>query len=211
MTSHPCDGRVDPRTTRSRERVLAATHELLRELGAGGLTVEAVSARSGVAKTTIYRHFEDRDDLMFSVFESLAEPSDVPVEHGVVGDVEAWLQAFVEALRTADFAQLVPVMIAVAERDDRGAELAEAFARRRRRCLGARLERAVHDGELREDADVDLLISQLVGPLFYRRYISRQATPADLVTRLVRSVLVPVLAAGAAPGGAGGGPPRSAR
>ncbi|MFM2076185.1 MAG: hypothetical protein RJA49_75, partial [Actinomycetota bacterium] len=55
--------RIDPRCTRSQQRVLVAAVALLREDGLAGLTFEAVAARSGVAKTTIYRHFVDRAAL----------------------------------------------------------------------------------------------------------------------------------------------------
>ncbi|MBN2623081.1 MAG: helix-turn-helix transcriptional regulator, partial [Acidimicrobiales bacterium] len=58
LATVPAD--VDPRIERSREQILAAAIDLLREVGYGGLTIEAVAARSGVAKSTIYRHWSSK-------------------------------------------------------------------------------------------------------------------------------------------------------
>ncbi|MDQ2852785.1 MAG: TetR/AcrR family transcriptional regulator, partial [Actinomycetota bacterium] len=55
---------IDPRVALSRERVLSATLELLTESGLGGLTIEEVSKRSGVAKTTIYRQWTNRNSII---------------------------------------------------------------------------------------------------------------------------------------------------
>ena len=56
-----------------------------------------------------------------------------------------------------------------------------------------RFRRAIDDGELPADLDLDALISQLVGPLFYRRFISRQPLTPAFVRQLVRSALMPLV------------------
>ena len=78
--SSPGALREDPRRAKSRARVLASAVELLREEGLSGLTIEAVAARSGVAKTTIYRQFADRDELHLSAVHSVGRqvPLDEP-------------------------------------------------------------------------------------------------------------------------------------
>src|SRR5919198_1676494 len=57
-------GDVDPRVRHSKEVVMATTYELLSEEGLAGVTVDAVARRSGVAKTTIYRHWPSREALL---------------------------------------------------------------------------------------------------------------------------------------------------
>jgi AcrR family transcriptional regulator len=64
------DGALDARVVRSRRAVLAAGAELLRSGGVDAVTVEAVTATSGVAKTTVYRHWPTRDHLLAAVVES---------------------------------------------------------------------------------------------------------------------------------------------
>jgi hypothetical protein len=56
-----------------------------------------------------------------------------------------------------------------------------------------RLERAIEVGELRAGVDVGALVSMIVGPIFYRRFISRQDVSPEFVGQLVRSALSPIL------------------
>jgi hypothetical protein len=113
------------------------------------------------------------------------------VKNGVVADIEEWMQEFATALFDDDFAAVIPAMIEVGERTDRGRQLASEFAARRRLAMQLRLQQAIEDGELLDDVDVGAVVSMLVGPLFYRRFISRQLAPPDFVRQLVRSALVP--------------------
>src|SRR6478672_8581823 len=75
--------RPDPRVERSRQAILDATLQLLaRDGDVGALTVEAVAARSGVAKTTIYRRWRDKwelalDAVMIDMLPRFANPVDV--------------------------------------------------------------------------------------------------------------------------------------
>src|SRR5271157_53993 len=55
---------LDERVRKSKEAVLATTHQLMSEAGLGGVSIDAVSKRSGVAKTTIYRHWPSRSALL---------------------------------------------------------------------------------------------------------------------------------------------------
>lgn len=185
----PQADRLDPRAARSRRSAIDAALALIRELGAGRTTMEAIAARSGVAKTTLYRQFGDLETLLFAAFESLTAPPAIPVEAGVVADVRSWLHQFAEVLTTDEFAPWVPAMIDVAERNEHGHALAVDFAARRRLPLRTRLSVAIDAGELAVDTDVDTLVSMLVGPLFYRRFVSRQATSFAFVDHVVDSAL----------------------
>lgn len=196
-TERPGTDRIDPRALRSQQRAVEAALELVREVGVGRVTMESIAARSGVAKTTLYRQFADLETLLFDAFESLKRPNELPVEHGVLVDVGEWLQQFARMLTSDDFAPLMPAIIEVAERSERGRELAEEFAARRRQAMHARFQRAIDDGELRADVDVDALVTMLVGPLFYRRFISRQPLTPAFVRQLVRSALTPVVVSSA--------------
>jgi AcrR family transcriptional regulator len=189
MPIRPGTDHDDPRCVRSRQRAIDAALELLREHGVRGVTVEAVAAHSGIAKTTLYRQFADRDELFFAAIESMKSDEEIPVANGVVADVERWLLVFARRLRDDEFAPLVPAVIEAGERSDRGRQLAAEFGQRRRAGLARRLRVAVADGELPHDLDVDVAVSQLIGPLFYRRFLARQPIPALFVRQLVRSTL----------------------
>jgi AcrR family transcriptional regulator len=87
----------DPRAERSKQAILDATRELLADEGdVGSLTVEAVAARSGVAKTTIYRRWRDKwelalDAVMIDLLPRFADPVDV-------GDTRKELITFVDSV-----------------------------------------------------------------------------------------------------------------
>ena len=63
---------LDARVARSRAAVLRAATDLLVEGGPSAVTIDAIVVRSGVAKSTIYRHWASRDDVLLDVMESCA-------------------------------------------------------------------------------------------------------------------------------------------
>jgi AcrR family transcriptional regulator len=186
--------RCDPRVVRSRQRMIESAIELLREGGATALTIEAAAARSGVAKTTIYRHFADRDALHVAALEACEGAKGVDDTGDIYADIESWMQRFAVALYTADFASLLPTVIDAAERSPQMALLATEMTSQRRSVLVGRLRTAVRRGELAAGVDAEFLAGQLASPLFYRRFISRQPLPKRFVSRVVQAVLGPVLA-----------------
>ena len=82
---------TDGRVQRSRARVLGATLELLTEQGVGRVSVDEVARRSGVAKTTIYRHWPTRADLVLDACAQLGSDQDVPDTGSFQGDLTALL------------------------------------------------------------------------------------------------------------------------
>jgi AcrR family transcriptional regulator len=177
---------------------MAAAHCLLREEGSAGCTIEAVALRSGVAKTTIYRQFTDREDLIFAVMETMKPPTPVTRHGGVVADIEAALQDLARDLQEPDVSCMITAMLELAERSHRAAQLAVEFGKRRRRMLAERIRAAVDEGEivLSDAVDADMLVAQLVGPLFYLRYLARQPISKRFVGRLVSGTFEPLLVAG---------------
>src|SRR6202034_3827583 len=70
---------VDPRVARTRAAVLGAAIDLLAERGYSGFSVEGVVERTGIAKTTLYRHWPTRDDLLAAAIAGSTVPgSTVP-------------------------------------------------------------------------------------------------------------------------------------
>jgi hypothetical protein len=104
------------------------------------------------------------------------------------------LSQLVIALKRAPWGRIVPTMLDAAERDAHFATLTKVFIDHRRRPLRRRLEAARRDGELPPSTDIELVVGLLVGPMFYRRYITRQPTSTAFAQRVVDAVL-----AGAAP------------
>lgn len=84
-----------PRRTETDERIVRATQELIREHGPSAVNVAAVSARSGVARTTIYRRYADRESLLGAALQPLAEHGE-PADGLPVPEKVAWMLARTE-------------------------------------------------------------------------------------------------------------------
>jgi AcrR family transcriptional regulator len=175
---------IDPRIERSRMCLLEATADLLREVGYGQLTIEAVAARSGVAKSTIYRHYASKAELVSDAFTAVHTRggADLPPPGPVRGRVAAILTDLACAVDEPDrLACLMPALIDAAERSDEMAGLAQRMADESAAPLQAVIADAVEAGELPPQTDPAVLADALVGPIVLPRLFHRPpVTPADI-------------------------------
>ncbi len=181
-------GPRDKRVRRSRTTVLDITAQLLFERGFGGTNVDEISRRSGIAKTTIYRHWPTRADLLRDAGSKLETPLSTPDEGSFEADVTALMLELAHALRTAKWPAVLPSVIDAAERDASIADLYRGLQQGFSTPFVTVIERAVRKGELPEDADAALLVSVLTGALFYRRWYSREPLTDAFVNQVVRLV-----------------------
>jgi AcrR family transcriptional regulator len=184
------DETLDPRVVRSKAAILRATADLLIEAGAAGVTIEGVAERSGVAKTTIYRHWKTRSRLVFDAFESLFKPV-MPIAHeGPVGEQLATILSLLSrGLTASEWAPAVTALIDAGDRDPEIRRLVQDFLVVRMEHGRQVLRAGIARGELRRDLDVDVAIGVLVGPIFYRRLVSREPLDDAVVGQLVEQFL----------------------
>ena len=184
------DADVDPRVTRSRAAILKAAAELLIEGGASGVTIEGIAERSGVAKTTIYRHWESRSRLVFDAFESLFQhPAQVETEGTLKGQLEVWLNQLIRGLTQSSWAPAATALIDAADRDEEMRQLLHDFLLVRMADARKLLREAAENSELRPGLDVDVAVSALAGPVFYRRLVSRETLDGEFVVSVVAEFL----------------------
>jgi AcrR family transcriptional regulator len=179
---------MDGRVQRSRERVLSTALELLAETGVNGFTIDQVASRSGVAKTTIYRHWPSREALILEAASQLSGAEEVPDTGSVRSDATAILERLGHLLGSARWATVVPSIVDVAERDPEFAAVHGHIQRGHASPLRAVLVRAVARDELAATTDLSHVISALIGPLYYRRWFSREPIDAAFVAQLVEDV-----------------------
>lgn len=182
-------GEADGRVRRSRERVLTTAFELLSESGVGGFTIEEVARRSGVAKTTIYRHWPTRAALVIEACSRITSEQQVPDTGSLEGDVAAILADIAHLLGTARWASVLPSIIDAAERDPAFAEVHRGIQHGHAAPLREVLQRAVDRGELPPAANLSSMIAGLLGPLFYRRWFSREPLDDQFLTIVAAIVL----------------------
>ncbi|WP_075021265.1 TetR/AcrR family transcriptional regulator [Actinomadura madurae] len=174
--SHP--RRPDParRSERSRRAVLAAARELVTELGYAKVSIEAIAARAGVGKQTIYRWWPSKGAVIFDSFLELSEGGD-GVRLPDTGDLEADLKTVMRATvaEFADPAFEAPIRalnleivgdpaLAALYREKLAAPVDEAKKER--------LRSAQRAGQLAADADLDLVLEVLYAPL-HQRWLHR--------------------------------------
>lgn len=184
------DGKaLDMRIRRSRATVLAVTTEILFERGFAGATVDEIALRSGVAKTTIYRHWPTRTDLLREACMSIGTPLDVPDTGSLVGDLTALVTNLAQLLRTEQWTSVLPSVIDAAERDPDIAAIYSRLQEGYSAPFRSVIKRACERGELPRTTDGALLVAALTGPLFYRRWFSREPLTSVFATRIVQLVL----------------------
>jgi len=188
-TSSSAVAEQDPRVERSRRVILEAVLDELGAVGYGALTIEAVAARAGVGKSTIYRHWDGKLALVEDAFRTMKAPVEVP-ESGTLRDrVVAVLEQVACLVEQSTYSACMPALIEAAERDPQVADFHCRFSAERRAVLVDLLRDAADDGELPPGNDPELLADALVGSIFLRRLLLHQPLDPALVPVLVDQLL----------------------
>jgi AcrR family transcriptional regulator len=177
---------IDPRVLVSRERVLTTTLDLLTETGLGELTIDDISRRSGVAKTTIYRHWANRSALVIDACSRMTDSQEAPLDTGSLeGDLRAILADIAELLGAARWSSILPSIVDAAEHDPEFADIHSRIQHGHAAPLRAALDRAALRAEIPSAADRNAIAAALLGPLFYRRWFSREQIDAEFVDTII--------------------------
>jgi AcrR family transcriptional regulator len=181
-----------PRSERVDEAILAAALAELGERGYARMTIDAVAARAGVSKPTIYLRHPTKADLATAAIASMrVQPRPEPTD-----DVRADLIAHLRLLRAGlerpnGMAMLGTVLAEEHDTPELLALFRERLVAPRRRELRAVLEAARDRGDLRPDADIDVAVNALVGA-FFARYLAGDSLRGRFVTSLVDTLLAGV-------------------
>jgi AcrR family transcriptional regulator len=167
----PC---VDPRVARSRRAVLTAATELLVESGPRAVTVDAVAERSGVAKSTMYRHWDSRTALLVDVL-SANVPHVAPPSPGLpfAEALRALVREVAATLGTAEWAALMPALMSLKQHMPELRQLSEADQEEKTRALADVLDVGVAEGVLPPGLDPSTVASVLIGPVVFGVLIGR--------------------------------------
>lgn len=159
----------DPRVVRSRQAALSAVQDLLAEEGWTGVTHVAVAARSGVGRTTLYRHWPDVASLIHDAIEQRMGQARTARTGDLRADLINELNGLRRLLQDPASERTMRAVLERAPFDPAFASLKETLYRSGSAGFRAILETAAARGELQTGADIPLAIDQLAGPLMYRR------------------------------------------
>jgi AcrR family transcriptional regulator len=179
-----------PRSIEADEAILDAATDVFIECGWDGLTMEGVAARAGVGKTTIYRRYASRLDLLLAAARRLSQEKDQAPDTGTLrGDLVGLIESFLQMLTGTSSGRAIPVMVAATARNPELAAAYTQFMAERRAASAVPIERAIRRGELPIDVDVPLMLDLLVAPVFYRTFVTREPVDDAFVANVVDTVL----------------------
>jgi AcrR family transcriptional regulator len=166
-----------PRSERADKAIIEATLDLLaEEAGVAGVSIEAVAARAGVGKTTIYRRWPNKEALIVDALATIKPPILEPPGRSVREDLRALVRA-VGAEQEKKHARCFWNVLGSAEKHP---ELLEKYRQDvigpRREVFRRVLRRGIETGELRSDVNVEVVLSLLIGAVTMR---ARAIAPVD--------------------------------
>ena len=182
-------GDLDVRVRHSKEVVMATTYELLAEEGLAGVTVDAVARRSGVAKTTIYRHWPSREALLLDACAQMGPHFDVPDAGSFSKDLRALAERVVEQLLAGPYAAILLSLMDAAERNPDVASLLAGAQIKLVEAVRTVLTRAQARGELRRLPEASEVAALVVGPLLYRRLFSHESASEGFFRLVIDNVV----------------------
>lgn len=185
--SPPSRGR--PRDPRTRAAILAAARALLERGGLTAVTIEAIAAKAGVSRPTIYRYWPNAPAVAMAAFLEAASAPAAKTSRSPLAALRAQLHAVADAF-AAPAGRSVAAMVAAAQSET---ELAKAFRNefiaRNRDAARLMLERCIAERLVVPPADIDLALDLVFGPLFYRLLMGHAPITRSFVDQLLDAVI----------------------
>lgn len=158
-----------PRSERRHNAILQTAIDLVLELGFRAVSIESIAAKARVAKTTIYRRWPNKAAVVMDAFMvRFGSGTQFPTAKKVTDSIRLQMRTMTREFRSKDGA-LVKALLAEAQFNP---ELATAFRERwtlpRRKMALAVFQKAISQGELRSDIDLEATIDLLYAPMYYR-------------------------------------------
>lgn len=186
-------GRGRPRDTRIDEAVPEAVLAVLDEKGYPGLTLEEVAARAGTTKPALRRRWRTKQHLVVDALLHRVGAAPTPDTGCTHCDLIAGIDTLSYAFANTNAGRVVPALI-VDLKDDPGleAEFFDKFFHPRRATTATALRRGIERGDIREDADIDLLLDMLGSTAYYRALFRHLPLTDTLAEEIVEVVMAGV-------------------
>ncbi|MDI3404463.1 TetR/AcrR family transcriptional regulator [Streptomyces cavernicola] len=184
-TPPPAGRKGRPRSLEADAAILSATREALVDLGWSKLTMGDVAARAGVAKTTLYRRWAGKSELVVDAVAVLFDELELPDLGSLAADVRGVVLQFAALLERPEARTALMAVVAESTRDEAlRARIRHAIVDRQKRLVLEGRRRAQERGELPYEADesaasrtADLIFDVVAGAVVHRSLVS--AEPVD--------------------------------
>lgn len=169
MTKHE-----DPRLTATRALALDAAMAILQEKGVLAVTHASISARTGISRSTLYRHWPKLEDLRNNAFRRAAtSPAFAPRTNGPLRTDLTWILGnLLTALNETPWGQIAPQVIAAAATDRQARKVINNFMKDRYKNVGDVFSAAQTRGELNPDMPVEHMIEMAIAVPYFRKFVA---------------------------------------
>ena len=194
-TSSPAEGsdprRVGrPRSSAADAAILDAALELFASSGYEGLRVEHVAEVAGVAKTTVYRRYPNKGELLHAALEHAQSPEPpAPYTESLAEDLFQMARRLRDKFASPGLGRLIPTMVDASARHPEFAAAHHRFLAERRRYGLERIRLAMTQGELPADTDPELVLDLVGATVFYRTFVTGSPLDDDTLREAVRLAL----------------------
>jgi hypothetical protein len=175
---------------RNKSEILGATIELLESINYSSLTIEAVAARSNVGKTTIYRWWKHKSDLVFDAF--IAKTETIYEFDLTKSTYENFVQQLLTLTSVLKSGIGRAVLTVVAEEREIAAKFLNDYLTPRRVETKKILQVGVDKGEIQDNCDFGIILDMLYGPIYFKfilfNRIPDQAYIESLVTQVMKGI-----------------------
>jgi AcrR family transcriptional regulator len=179
-----------PRSEQAEQAIIEATLDLFAEKGFEGVCVEAVAARAGVGKATIYRRWPNKEELLLAAFGSLKSPYPEPKGVSVRDDLLAMVQVMCADKSDPRKARRYALLLGDGDKYPRlMARYKETVVQPRRDAMRAVIRHGIKTGELRPDTDVEIAMLTLTGVIMAHEK-DAGTLDGEFATRLVDGLLL---------------------
>ncbi len=188
--SCPRRGPGRPRSEEAERAILDAALDLLASSGVSGLSIEAVAAHACVAKTTVYRRWSSKTELVLAALAQMKGPIVQPPGESVREDLLYMARYACRSWRETPEAEIFARLVAEAKQHPEiGEQYWQRIIKPRREVTHGVLRRGIEEGLIRPDADLELITEMLIAPVVMGRLHGGGRMSDGQVEQLVDAVL----------------------
>jgi AcrR family transcriptional regulator len=175
--------------------ILRAANDLLESKGYAGFTIEAVAARAGAARSSVYRWWPNRAALAIAGFLFETAPKIAYGESGSAATDVRQQMMTVADVYGKKVGRTIAALVAHGQGDQEALQaLLAGYVMPRREEAKRILRAGIRNGELRADLDLDVAVDALYGPIWYRVLVPHAPLTRDWASRLADHVMAGFLA-----------------
>ena len=160
-----------PRSVKSHQAIIKATLELLGEVGFQAMSIEAISTRARVGKTTIYRRYDSKEELVADAIESIRQDVIIPDTGNLYSDLDELVEKAAQITLSPIGRQTVAMIISSAAGNSQFAQIYwKKYLQPRREAFAIVIERAKTRNEIADNIDSGLIFDSMSGIMLYAAF-----------------------------------------